>query len=68
MAHKEHGKAITPVATASTVVVCSISGGRPTDVENQIRQHAYELYSSRGREPGRDLEDWFRAEEEVMRA
>jgi hypothetical protein len=31
----------------------------------QIRVRAYELYEQRGREDGRDLEDWLRAESEV---
>ena len=35
-------------------------------IEDQIRQRAYELYEARGREDGHDLEDWLRAEEEVM--
>lgn len=68
MAHKKHGKAITPVPIDPTGVVRSISAGRPTDIENKIHQRAYALYSARGRAPGRDLEDWFRAEKEVMRA
>jgi hypothetical protein len=68
MAHKKHGKAITPFLTDPVGVVRSISAGRPTDIENQIHQRAYELYSARGRAPGRDLEDWFCAEKEVMRA
>ncbi len=39
----------------------------PQNVEEQIRQRAYELYEERGREDGRDQEDWFRAEGEVTR-
>jgi hypothetical protein len=35
------------------------------NLEDQIRSRAYELYEQRGREDGRDLEDWFRAEEEI---
>ena len=38
----------------------------PQELENQIRQRAYELYEARGREDGHDLEDWLRAEEEIM--
>ncbi len=34
-------------------------------VEDQIRQRAYELYETRGREDGHDLEDWIRAESEI---
>jgi len=33
--------------------------------EDEIRRRAYELYEQRGREDGHELEDWFRAEEEV---
>lgn len=34
-------------------------------VEDQIRKRAYEIYETRGREDGRDVEDWLRAEQEV---
>jgi hypothetical protein len=32
----------------------------------KIRERAYELYESRGREPGQDEQDWFRAEKELL--
>jgi hypothetical protein len=35
------------------------------ELQEQIRLRAYELYEQRGREDGRDLEDWLRAESEV---
>jgi len=35
------------------------------ELENQIRQRAYELYEARGGEDGHDLEDWLRAQEEI---
>ena len=35
------------------------------NIEEQIRSRAYELYEVRGREHGRDLEDWFLAESEI---
>ena len=31
----------------------------------KIRERAYELYESRGYEPGQDEKDWFRAEQEI---
>ena len=31
-----------------------------------IRERAYELYESRGREPGQEEQDWFRAEREFL--
>jgi hypothetical protein len=30
-----------------------------------VAVRAYELFEARGREPGRDLDDWLRAEHEV---
>jgi hypothetical protein len=30
-----------------------------------VAQRAYELYAQRGGEPGRDVEDWVRAEKEL---
>jgi hypothetical protein len=33
---------------------------------DQIAQKAFELWEERGRREGRDLEDWFDAEAEVM--
>jgi len=35
-------------------------------IQEQIRHLAYELYEQRGREDGRDLEDWLKAESEVI--
>lgn len=46
----------------------SMIDGRPTDVEDQISRRAYELYLARGGEAGHDLEDWLRAEKEIMHA
>jgi hypothetical protein len=37
------------------------------ELEDQIRQRAYELYEARGGEDGHELEDWFRAEEEITK-
>jgi len=34
--------------------------------QDRIRERAYELYENRGREPGQDEQDWFRAEREVL--
>ena len=36
------------------------------ELKEKIRQRAYELYEARGRGDGHDLEDWLRAEEEIM--
>lgn len=37
--------------------------GGPT--EDEIRRRAYEIYQSRGGEPGRESEDWAQAEREL---
>jgi hypothetical protein len=37
----------------------------PQELEDQIRLRAYELYEARGSEVGHELEDWFRAKEEI---
>jgi len=34
--------------------------------QDRIRERAYELYESRGREPGHDKRDWFCAEQEMV--
>ncbi len=43
----------------------AISTVEPRMIEEKVRARAYELFNARGREDGRDLEDWLRAEEEV---
>ena len=35
-------------------------------LEQAIRQRAYELYIERGMVPGHDLEDWLKAEAELV--
>jgi hypothetical protein len=35
-------------------------------VRSTISTRAYEIYDSRGGEPGRDLDDWLQAENEVL--
>jgi len=36
-------------------------------LQERIEKRAYELYQARGASPGRALEDWTRAEAEVLR-
>jgi hypothetical protein len=38
----------------------------PETLEDQVRARAYELYEERGKEAGNDLDDWLRAEAELM--
>jgi hypothetical protein len=35
------------------------------ELEQQIRERAYELYEERGRQDGHEQEDWVRAKEEI---
>ena len=37
-------------------------------LEEKIRRRAYELYLERGSQPGSELDDWLRAEAEILRA
>lgn len=37
------------------------------DLMKQVRQRAYELFEWRGKSDGRDLEDWFKAEMELLK-
>jgi hypothetical protein len=36
------------------------------DVDERIRRRAFELFETRGREDGHDLDDWLEAEAEIM--
>ena len=42
-----------------------IANEPPEEIEEQIRQRAYQLYYERGAEDGHDLDDWLQAETEV---
>jgi hypothetical protein len=44
--------------------VASISD--PAESENKIRELAYQLYEGRGREDGKDHQDWVQAEREIL--
>jgi hypothetical protein len=63
-------KQVIPMPETSSVPAIRKNGGSiaptPIDLEAQIRQRAYELYEERGRMPGQETEDWFRAEREVL--
>ena len=34
--------------------------------QEKVRERAYQIYETRGREPGQDEQDWFRAEKELF--
>jgi hypothetical protein len=49
----------------------SIAGVAPVSPamrsENEIKERAHQLYESRGREPGGDVQDWIQAEREILK-
>jgi hypothetical protein len=40
---------------------------KPVDLTQQIAKRAYELYERRGRQDGRAVQDWGRAEREIRK-
>ena len=42
------------------------TGGRFAPTRDEISKLAYSLYESRGRQDGRDTEDWLRAEQQLL--
>ena len=55
----------TPASGATTTgnAPSSVRASGPT--RDEIARRAYQLFEERGREPGREWEDWFRAEREL---
>ena len=43
------------------------TGGRTSPTHDEIAQLAFSLYESRGRQDGHHIEDWLRAEQELVR-
>jgi hypothetical protein len=37
------------------------------ELEKKIRERAHQLYEGRGCEPGKDRQDWLRAEHEILK-
>lgn len=64
----KHAVALTPkhnhIATRPESITEFWS--RTNDVMRQIEERAFQLFEERGREHGHDLEDWFRAEQELL--
>ena len=55
-----------PQATSTQPETGEISAGNSARDE-EIRRRAYEIYRERGEQPGRELDDWLRAERELER-
>ena len=54
-------KSCQPITNATNDV-----HGRPAGLEDEIRRRAYEIWEDRGRREGKELEDWCRAEAEIL--
>jgi hypothetical protein len=38
----------------------------PIDLQEEVRQRAYQIFEQRGAAPGSDVEDWLQAEAEIL--
>ena len=52
----------TKTKNAQPAATSPVSAGAPGDGENLTRIMAHHMFEERGRQPGRDLEDWLAAE------
>ncbi len=55
----------TPAASAAPAHSAKPAGQSP-DLQQAIRARAYEIYAQRGYAHGHDIDDWLRAEVEVL--
>jgi hypothetical protein len=68
---KRHGEAGKVVAgnesrTSSTLEMPLSTDQAPVSLEERIRTRAYALYLERGGQEGSDVDDWLRAEAEIL--
>jgi hypothetical protein len=52
-------------ATSTRLTTTNQTTGSTSDLQEQVRRRAYELYEERGRVNGHDVADWLQAESEV---
>ncbi len=52
----------SPTAAPATAVEKS----KPTPTRDEIARRAYEIYVARGKSGGRETEDWYQAERELL--
>jgi hypothetical protein len=52
----------TKIKNAQQKATSAVTAGVPEDGENLTRITAHHMFEERGRQPGRDLEDWLAAE------
>ena len=60
MTRRTQRVATEPGGSAAAVAIAFI------DVQQQIRERAYQLFEARGRTPRHEIEDWLQAEAEVL--
>jgi hypothetical protein len=63
--NKRNSTAETPTASNGRTT-SSANNSATNNVEEKIRQRAYELYAERGYVAGYEHEDWLRAEREIL--
>lgn len=70
LASKQRRKTQTNPSSKEQAQCCSQSAASASCAEpkreEQIRRKAYELFEKRGRQNGRDWEDWFEAEKVLL--
>ncbi len=59
--HPKPGSLASPKSTPAKVAPMFDT----VPLHDQIRERAHQLYESRGREKGKDEQDWLRAEQEI---
>lgn len=64
-ANKQPKAPVVAPSKSSSGKLAMMPDAVPSD--SRIRERAYELYESRGCEPGQDEQDWLRAERELLR-
>ncbi|HEX4950447.1 MAG TPA: Hsp20 family protein [Blastocatellia bacterium] len=62
-------QAVQPITETKTPVFVELENllSEMKDITTAIARRAYEFFEARGRELGHDIEDWFRAETELVR-
>ena len=58
---------IDNIAVSKGLPAKVVTMAAPAPSQDTIRERAFELYESRGREPGQDEQDWFLAEREILK-
>lgn len=57
---------IPPQATPPAPLVIAASEPHSSASQRQVRERAFGIFEKRGSKPGLDLQDWFRAERQIL--